>query len=277
MKYFTQPPLGTPLNFAHPLNRELVGYWPMGEGAGIRAQDLSGKGNHGTLTNMVQGSTSGWTGGKFGRAMRFDGVDDYLVIPDTPSLSFGDGVNDRPFSISMWLKADSFNANYQWLFNKRGNLSNSEYQLVLTPTGQLYMNLFSGGVGTVYMEVISVQVIRLNTWHNIVYTYDGSKTNAGQQFYIDGVLSTKTGVNGGVYVAMQDGTVNLHIGIRAWDYGTNAKFVGVMEQVRLYNRNLSALEARQLYTDPFCMYEQKNNFRWFSTFDRKGSFFFSRL
>jgi len=275
MKYFTQPPIGTPLNLAHPLNRGLVGYWPFNEREGNSQRDLSGKGNNGSTVNMFM-PLSNYTGGKFGSAMRFDGVDDYLFIRDAPSLSFGDGVNDMPFSISMWLKADSFSANWRWLFNKRGDSINVEYQLILTSTGQLYMGLYSGGGNSVFMGTTSNQVIRLNTWHNIVYTYDGSKTNAGQQFYIDGVLSTKTVENIGVYAAMQDGTANLHIGIRAWDYASNSRFVGVMEQVRLYNRSLSALEAQQLYTDPFCMFEQKNNFRWFSTFDRKGSFFFSR-
>jgi hypothetical protein len=35
-----------------PNNLGLVGYWPLNEGVGTRAGDFSGKGNHGTLTQM---------------------------------------------------------------------------------------------------------------------------------------------------------------------------------------------------------------------------------
>jgi len=276
MKYFTIPPLGTPLNPAHPLNRELVGYWPMGEGGGIRAQDLSGKGNHGTLTNMVQGSTSGWTGGKFGRAMRFDGTDDYLTIADNDNLSFTDGIRDIPFSISFWARPTVFSID-RWVFDKRNNVTGSnEYQVTLGPGGLISLGLFSeAGVSAVFNSVSTIALI-LNAWSHITFTYNGLGSS-GITIYINGVLVPKTiGIFGGTYVKMNNGVSPLRIGDRNWTAGV-AAYAGLLSEIKIYRRMLTAMEVQQLYTDPFCMYEQKNNFRWFNTFDRKGSFFFSRL
>src|SRR5262249_9128173 len=55
----------------------LVGYWNFEEGGGSTAADASGNGNNGTLMNM--GAPS-WIGGRFGMALSFDGVDDYVKV-----------------------------------------------------------------------------------------------------------------------------------------------------------------------------------------------------
>lgn len=56
-------------------NGSLVGLWHFDEGTGSTASDSSGNGNDGTLS-----------GGKFGNALIFDGVDDYVHIPYDVSL-----------------------------------------------------------------------------------------------------------------------------------------------------------------------------------------------
>ena len=276
MKYFTQPPIGTPLNFSHHLNQGIVGYWPMVEGAGSVTRDMSGKGNNGTLTNMVQGTTSGWTGGKFGSAMRFDGVNDYVTVPDSDLFSFTDGIRDIPFSLSFWANPTDFGIN-RWVFDKRNNLIGSnEYQVILGTGGFISLALFSeDGVAAIFNSVSTIALI-LNAWSHITFTYNGLGTS-GITIYINGVLVPKTiGIFGGTYVKMNNGNMPLRIGDRNWSAGV-AAYAGLLSEIKIYRRMLTAMEVQQLYTDPFCMYEQKNNFRWFSTFDRKGSFFFSRL
>src|SRR3989338_9287108 len=64
-----------------PTNLGLVGYWSMNEGTGSYAGDASGNKNTGTLTG---GPT--WVDGKRGKALSFDGSNDYVSVADANSL-----------------------------------------------------------------------------------------------------------------------------------------------------------------------------------------------
>ena len=72
----------------------LVAYWPLDEGGGTTTADASGNGNDGTL------NLPGWDSGKFGGALNFDGVDDYVDCGNPSILDFGTG----DFTISAWIK-----------------------------------------------------------------------------------------------------------------------------------------------------------------------------
>ena len=63
----------------------LIGYWKLDDGT---ATDSSGNNNHGTL---IGGPTP--TTGQIGGALNFDGVDDYINVPNSPSLDAGLGNN----------------------------------------------------------------------------------------------------------------------------------------------------------------------------------------
>ena len=61
-----------------PNNLGLLANWGFNEGVGQFAGDNSGSGNTGTLNNFaLSGATSNWTNGKHGKALNFDGSDDY--------------------------------------------------------------------------------------------------------------------------------------------------------------------------------------------------------
>jgi len=57
----------------------LQGLWHFNEGSGATASDVAGTPNNGTLTNGPI-----WTTGKFGNALFFDGVNDYVQVSGTP-------------------------------------------------------------------------------------------------------------------------------------------------------------------------------------------------
>lgn len=62
---------------------DLAGYWPMQDGGGILARDVSGNGNHGTLTN---GPT--WTNWEKGRGLTgFDTSNGYISVSGQSSLN----------------------------------------------------------------------------------------------------------------------------------------------------------------------------------------------
>ena len=63
-----------------------VGMWLFDEGSGNTAKDSSDNGNDGELMNGPQ-----WVQGSFGKALEFDGKDDYVKIPSSPMLDPKDG------------------------------------------------------------------------------------------------------------------------------------------------------------------------------------------
>ncbi|MFQ6055938.1 MAG: hypothetical protein ACE5J3_08170, partial [Methanosarcinales archaeon] len=73
----------------------LVAEWHFDEGSGGIVKDSSGNSNDG----IIHGAT--WVDGKYGKALRFDGVNDYVEISDNPSLYFSSG---ESFSVTAWIK-----------------------------------------------------------------------------------------------------------------------------------------------------------------------------
>jgi hypothetical protein len=61
---------------------DLVGFWHFDEGTGGIAADSSGNGNAGTLVNNPS-----WVNGKLEKVLRFDGINDYVSIPNSLSLN----------------------------------------------------------------------------------------------------------------------------------------------------------------------------------------------
>ncbi len=84
----------------------IVGYWKLDEGTGTIAQDSSGNGNDGTLTN---GPT--WSAGQFNGALQFDGIDDYVTIPSSNEFD-----TQTALTISAWINPDN-------VFSTQGVLS----------------------------------------------------------------------------------------------------------------------------------------------------------
>ncbi len=68
-----------------------AGYWKFDEGSGTTASDSSGNSNTGTLTNGPA-----WATGKYGSAVQFDGVDDYVVTAQNVGIT-GSGARTLTF------------------------------------------------------------------------------------------------------------------------------------------------------------------------------------
>jgi len=223
----TSPPAGT------------VGLWYFDENTGTTATDSSGNGNTGTLVN---GPT--WTAGISGSGLNLDGVDDYILVPDSDSLSIGNNGVDSPFSIEMWVKRNrAIGSSTERLISKYHNTNGVEYNMQFHPTG-FYFQIFDGtpsfnSIGRFGPE------FGPGAWHHVVATYDGSKSSSGIKIYVDGVRIDTTDANTGTYTGSNNGPTPVTIG--ATHTPLSNFFSGQIDEVAIYKRELTATEILQHY------------------------------
>ncbi len=186
------------------------------EASATTVSDVSGNNNHGTLQNGVQ-----QTNGKYGNGLLFDGVDDYISVPDSPTLNPANGV-----TVTAWVK----NANQGMILGKGFNAN--QYLLYITPNNIL--RFFINEVNGPQQSYTATAA-----WTHIAGVYDGSDVS----LYKDGIL-----IGTVPYTApIQTDPTELNIG--RWTVGgyfsnsINDYFTGSLDEIRIYNRGLSSAEV----------------------------------
>lgn len=222
-------PLGTPINRAHPLARGLVGCWLMNEGAGSKIYDLSGNVNTGTFGNETY-----WTPGRNGPAIGFDGVNDYASMGD---VTFLDGLTTA--SWSWWMKVITPPTLETSVFRK----DSAWIPLQFIEAGTLWRSIVWTSSGRLTWE--HDVTITTAEWTYLTLTYDG----ANVRLYKNGVLDKGPQALTGT---LNNSANPLVLG----STGSAEPFNGLIDDVRTYNRALSAQEAQQLYLNPYAMFEQ---------------------
>jgi concanavalin A-like lectin/glucanase superfamily protein/uncharacterized protein DUF2341 len=170
-----------------------------------------------------------------GVGLEFDGVDDYVKIADDFSLDAGTG----GFSGSAWIKTDTSSSN-SYILNRYDNGGNDRFEFRIITGGFTRIYIKDSDASILYRD--SSDVVNDGFWHHVAFTWD----NAGDllHLYVDGILSDGSIIG----AANTIGTVNpsgiLSIGARGTpgDY-----FLGLMDEVLIYNRALSADEISDLY------------------------------
>ena len=179
----------------------------------------------------------------------FNSSGDYTLAADSDDFSFTDGVSDLPFSVSFWANFTSYDSGFNggaWLFSKRGDSTNAEWQIPIRQN-QFAVTLFSGGGNSNFLNASLSYPPPIGSWHHYAVTYDGSATFAGIKVYIDGVSQTLANTSVGTYVGMVNGTQDLNIGSQSWSVGAGS-FWGKMDETHIWkNRELTAVEVLDIY------------------------------
>ena len=76
-------------------SKNIMGMWLFDEGKGDIATDSSDQGNDGEIHGAK------WVDGKFGKALEFDGVDNWVEVPHSPTVGFKAGTS---FTITLHFK-----------------------------------------------------------------------------------------------------------------------------------------------------------------------------
>lgn len=134
------------------------------EAGGNTITDVSSNANTGTLFG-----DAGRGAGVFGSAVNFDGVDDYVVIPDHTSLNAMDN-----FTIEFWFKPTTIALNKDILFR------NWNWRLA-GRSGNVLRMIFYDSTGVI--DSIFTPALSLGVWRHIATTYGSGHFG----LYVDGV------------------------------------------------------------------------------------------
>jgi hypothetical protein len=213
----------------------LIGRWSFDENVASTSTmtyDMSGNGNNGTLT---AGPTRASSTCKISNCLNFDGTDDYVNVPDSNILDIGTG----DLSITVWIKTS--NPNFRMIVSKgslcQGDSANC-YRLNMNGSGTVGAYIESGDGDTWVGSAGGTKVVSDNIWHHVAAVFNRT---GNMIVYIDGIQDSSVDISGET-ASLANGN-NLQIGRRV----PGTYFEGLMDDVRVYNRALSATEVQQLF------------------------------
>jgi prepilin-type N-terminal cleavage/methylation domain-containing protein len=209
---------------SHGLGAYAVGIWRFEEGSGVDIHDESGFGNDGILgdgTCLPGAGTcpdfvdSGVHSGT--NALQFDGTDDYVQIPNV-------GISSGSFTIVGWAKPSRNEPDGYGTFM---GYSSTRRILIRSSDGKL-LTQFGGNFN-------SDKALSANEWSHIVYKYDSTANK--EYFYIDGAHDNEH---------TPTATPNWNSAFKIGQYDlVNYKLNGQIDNVRIYNSALSAMQIQQ--------------------------------
>jgi len=208
----------------------LVGWWKLDETTGLVAADGSGFGNNGTLVNTNVGR---WTAGMRDGALEFFGNREYIDCGTGSSL---DITND--FTIAAWVQlAPGTDGHYGGiagrLTRKNGDADYWGFALVRHSSNVFRLWVADGNAGAINASATSDMAYTDTAWHHVV----GIRKGKSNTLYVDGVQQKATSTS--EFIPSKE---YFHIG-KQYSHLDDRYFVGLIDDVRLYSRALSAAEV----------------------------------
>jgi hypothetical protein len=185
-------------------------------GSGVTFYDLSGNGNHGTLTNGPTISNN------LAKYTVFDGGNDYIISSNNTGIA---GTAPRTLVAWVWMNNVATS-----VIARLGTTGGQSFEMQVNAS-RLIMHRNDGSPSYAFTS----PSIKLNRWYHFAITCDGTNHN----FYIDGQYDSTSSL------AITTLSSPLYVGYPV--YVGNGYMNGNVSQVLLYNRELSASEINQNY------------------------------
>ena len=221
-------------------NGSLIGWWRFNNDIGenpLLFSDWSSWGNNGTCSGA---NCPSFTSGKFGNALNFDGINDYVTVPNSAIL------NPSNITLEVWFNANSGGLAGQKSMIQKPYTSHTapyyQYMLSLADTvrspkaAEFYLAV--NGV----MRYVEIKNLGYNygQWHYLAGTYDGSTMT----MYLDGNIVGTTPISGTIT------SYNTILEFGAYPNiapGSSNVFNGKLDEVRIHKRALSPEEVKASY------------------------------
>ncbi|NMC14834.1 MAG: hypothetical protein GYA34_18355 [Chloroflexi bacterium] len=197
----------------------LVAYWKFNEGSGTIAADSSGNLHNGTICGAA------WDYGILDKALKYDGINDYISFGNSGFPSY---LWNGDFSVSLWIYPTSISSGDQYIIW----FGTSDGMIYIKNSAVTFR--FWDGSG----HQVQTTSLSNNSWYHVVVTR--SKIY-GMKIFLNEEL-----VDSNVYTANANSLAqDTRIGDR--DNQGQYDFHGIIDEVRIYNRQLSASEITDLY------------------------------
>ncbi|WP_222937534.1 LamG domain-containing protein [Spartinivicinus ruber] len=240
LKQFKKAPLllaivvaGNALANPTPTSSE-YGYWSFdGGNSRLGAADFSGSENHGHFYDREKGDYSGgrFTDGKKGDALEVEAKNPLVI-------EAADFDTQNPFSIALWFKVTTLNQ-VQTLIEKADANNNANFSIYLDEQNQLNVSFTNAANKTGGLISEPLNNIR-NQWQHLVFSFDGDQYNM------------HLALNGRFLPSQNDGLPNavvpkgpMLIG-NSERNGLETPLLGELDEVHLYSRAISSIEAKCL-------------------------------
>jgi hypothetical protein len=194
------------------------------ESSGVTAADSSKNANSGALVNGPL-----WTAGGIGGAVDLDGVNDHVTLP-AGQANFTNGM-----TIAVWSYPVSVKSSARFIDFGNGTSNNNIFLHRNGTLNDLRFRVYTGSNGG--NAVVATNVIALNQWQHFAATLDST---GNVKLYKNGA---QVG-SGTVSVPLNVTRTNNFIGRSNWTI--DEYFDGALDDLRIYNRALSAAEVLAL-------------------------------
>lgn len=215
-----------------------VGYgaWNLDEGTGTAVADSSGRANTGTASG---GPT--WVNGKFGKALSFDGTDDYVYTAKqfTPAGTI-------PYSISVWFRATVADGNMMVTFEtyQTGTTCSQHSNKMWIGTGS---KLYFGVWTTADRSIATAGAVTDGNWHHAVGTYNATAQTT--YLYVDGNFNGSYALGANAQAVLGYWKIGAYCGGWATGGSVNGYFNGTVDELMIYNKTLTSAEISDIYNN----------------------------
>lgn len=216
-------------------------------GAGTGTVTVSPAGESVTPRNGTLINSPIWTTGKYGNGLSLSNGQ-YVTVPDTSGALNITG----DLTIAMWINPNSITCSgpdpAYALVSKRSANHATPYELYIGCGGTL--NLHAWATKIQWPTFTATGAIATGVWQHVAVTRSFSGTNSTVTFYIDGVEAGSSTLDTGPAQASSDPLWISRDGYHT-GYTSQGSYAGLMDEVQIYDRALSASEITRIYTNNY--------------------------
>jgi hypothetical protein len=205
----------------------LIGHYPLDEKAGEQVKDAVGKQPAGALRDAPV-----WADGKLGGALRFDGK---AYVDLGPVFGFDRG--DK-FSYGAWINPAG--KDVMTVLSRMEDSNNYRGWDLFLIEGKIYIHLIHNWSDNA-IRLASKNAIEVNQWTHLFVTYDGSSKANGVKLYVNGRPAEVE-----ITHDTLTGTIKTEKPFIIGRRNPEGPFKGLIDEVRVYDRELSAKEVAQI-------------------------------